>query len=100
MTLQNSKKFDVYFGTYTENTISEGIYHSVLDAETGELVLVDTSSGALRRQFRDASNQERDQLLKMFRKNKIDHIELSTDRPYLNDVRQLFRRRQLRARRG
>ena len=70
------------------------------DAETGELVLVDTSSGALRQQFRDASNQERDQLLKMFRKNKIDHIELSTDRPYLNDVRQLFRRRQLRARRG
>ena len=32
-----AQTFDVYFGTYTDKSPSEGIYHSILDAGTGEL---------------------------------------------------------------
>ena len=70
------------------------------DAETGELVLVDTSSSKLRSQFHQTAKEKQENLLTMFRKNKIDHIKLSTDKPFVNEVRQLFRKRQLRARRG
>ena len=70
------------------------------DAETGELVMVDTSSKTLRRTFAARAKEEESSLYKMFRKNKVDHIQLSTDRPFVNEVRQLFRQRQIRSRRG
>lgn len=39
MTLQSlsAQTFDVYFGTYTHNNQSRGIYHAVFDTETGQL---------------------------------------------------------------
>jgi uncharacterized protein (DUF58 family) len=70
------------------------------DAETGELIMVDTSSKALRKSFAGQAKEEQDRLYKMFRKNKVDHIQLSTDRPFVNEVRQLFRQRRIRSRRG
>jgi uncharacterized protein (DUF58 family) len=73
------------------------------DAETGELMLVDTSSKSLRREFTEKANAEHDRLRTMFRKNKVDHIDFSTitkDDTYVNEIRKLFRRRQIRARRG
>lgn len=70
------------------------------DAETGELLLVDTRSVTLRKQFATAAQEHRESLLTMFRRNKVDHIPLSTTRPFVDDVRRLFRQRQIRARRG
>ncbi len=70
------------------------------DAETGELMIVDTQSAALRKAFAAQANAEYEALLAMFRRNKVDHIPLSTVRPFVDDVRQLFRQRQIRARRG
>jgi uncharacterized protein (DUF58 family) len=70
------------------------------DAETGELMVVDTHSAALRDSFAKAAQQESEALLTMLRKNKVDHIALSTARPIVDDVRKLFRQRQMRSRRG
>ena len=70
------------------------------DAETGELMIVDTQSAALRKAFASQACAEQEALLAMFRRNKVDHIPLSTVRPFVDDVRQLFRQRQIRARRG
>ncbi len=70
------------------------------DAESGALRVVDTADAKVRARFADAARAEQDALLRTFRRNRIDHIPLSTDRPFVDDVRRLFRQRQLRARRG
>jgi uncharacterized protein (DUF58 family) len=73
------------------------------DAETGELMLVDTSSKSLRSEYAQNAKQKQESLRTMFRKNKVDHIDFSTitkDDSYVNEIRKLFRRRQTRARRG
>jgi uncharacterized protein (DUF58 family) len=70
------------------------------DAETGALRIVDTQSAAVRDAFAAAALSDQDALLTMLRRNKVDHIALSTDRPFADDVRQLFRKRQSRSRRG
>jgi uncharacterized protein (DUF58 family) len=72
----------------------------VQDPETGELELLDTSSHQLRKAFREKAAQEADALKRMFRKNKIDALNLSTERPFIDDIHKLFRQRQLRAARG
>ena len=63
------------------------------DPETGELRLVDTSSLALREAFAANARLERDEMERFFRKNAIDTISVSTDRPYIDAVRTLFKRR-------
>jgi uncharacterized protein (DUF58 family) len=63
------------------------------DPETGELALVDTSSSAVRAAFAAAAADARGQRERFFRKTGIDGLELSTDRPYIDQIRALFRRR-------
>lgn len=63
------------------------------DPETGELVLVDTSDGRVRESFAATAKEEEESLLKFFNRSGIDHISISTDRPYINEVRALFKRR-------
>ena len=63
------------------------------DPETGELLLVDTSSAMVREAFRTQAATENDALLRFLRRTGIDFIRLSTDAPYIDDVRALFRRR-------
>jgi len=72
----------------------------VQDPETGDVRLVDTSSSSLRKHFETHSEEHLADLEKSFRKFKIDYINLSTDRPYIRDIRQLFQKRQTRAGRG
>ncbi len=64
------------------------------DAETGEEMLVDTSSPDLRKLFQERNRREEEDLLKLFRANKIDHIRLSTDRPYEKEILRFFRQRE------
>ena len=63
------------------------------DPETGELVLVDTSSAAVRRSFAQTASEEAEELRRFLAKTGIDSLALSTDRPYIDDVRALFKRR-------
>jgi len=63
------------------------------DPETGELVLVDTSDRRVRAAFSDQAAQEEEALLRFLSRSGIDHISLSTARPYVNEVRALFKRR-------
>lgn len=72
----------------------------VQDPETGDVRLIDTSSSSLRRYYESHAEQHLTELEKSFRKFKIDYINLSTDRPYIRDIRQLFQKRQTRAGRG
>jgi uncharacterized protein (DUF58 family) len=63
------------------------------DPETGELVLVDTSDRSVRAAFAEKAAQEEEELLRFFNRSGIDHVELATDKPYINAVRALFQRR-------
>jgi uncharacterized protein (DUF58 family) len=72
----------------------------IQDPETGELMLLDTSSRHLREAFREAARREDDEVKRLFRRNKIDALALSTERPVIEDVHTLFRKRQSRAARG
>lgn len=66
------------------------------DPETGDLVLVDTSSKAVREAYSSASLSRQEELKRFFLKSGIDHIELDTARPYIDEIRKLFKRRALK----
>lgn len=63
------------------------------DPESGELMLVDTGSATVRQAFAARAAQDTSQLMRFFKRNAMDAISLSTGRPYIDDVRALFRRR-------
>ena len=63
------------------------------DPETGELVLVDTSSAAVRKRFAATASEETEELKRFFLKTGIDTLTIATDRPYIDEVRGLFKRR-------
>ena len=70
------------------------------DPETGDLVLVDTASAHVRKAFAQSASLENDTFSQLLKRYRIDHLPLSTGRPFIDDVRGLFRQRQLRAGRG
>jgi len=70
------------------------------DPETGELMLLDTGSRAIREAFAQRARSDEQALRDQFRRMKIDSMFLSTSRPFIDDVRTLFRQRQVRAARG
>jgi uncharacterized protein (DUF58 family) len=69
------------------------------DLETGEDVLVDTSSPAVRAHYRKQMTRYRLRQLKLFNKFGLDHCTIRTDRPYVRPLRELFARRAKRAHR-
>ena len=66
------------------------------DPETGEIVLADTSSAAVRKAFAAAAEDEAAKRAGFFRRSGIDVLSLATDRPYIDDIRALFKRRARR----
>ena len=63
------------------------------DPETGELVLVDTASASVRRAFAAKAEAETEELRRFFLRTGIETLPIATDRPYVDAVRALFRRR-------
>lgn len=63
------------------------------DPETGETVVVDTSSASVRRAFAESAREEASRLAAFFGKSGIDVLPISTAKPYIDEVRALFRRR-------
>ena len=63
------------------------------DPETGALVLVDTSSAKVRRAFAACAASETEDLRRFFLRTGIETLPIATDRPYIDAVRALFKRR-------
>jgi hypothetical protein len=68
------------------------------DAETGEMVVFDTSKRAVEA-YRRRVLQLREWREAMFRRYKIDFINVWTNKPYLQSLVQFFRIRERRLRR-
>ncbi len=66
------------------------------DAETGEILLVDTSSKRFRDQYGGHSSKRFDELKGMFRSSNVDFIPISTDKAYINELIQFFHMRHRR----
>ena len=66
------------------------------DAETGELILVDTSSRKFRSQYSNTSAQRFDELKSMLRTINVDCVSISTDKPYIQDLVRFFHMRHRR----
>lgn len=67
------------------------------DAESGQRVLLDTSSATVRRQFQAKARERSEQLRRLFRSIDIDHTEVITGRDYVRDLVGFFRQRAHRA---
>jgi uncharacterized protein (DUF58 family) len=67
------------------------------DAETGQVALVDGRKEA--RRHAEQRQRERADLARLTRRLGVDHLELRTDRPYLNTVLAFFEQRRRRLQR-
>lgn len=66
------------------------------DAESGEVIEVDTASAAVRKRFRELSLARGLQLVSDFRAEGIDTLQLRTDAPYMPALQRFFKTRERR----
>lgn len=69
------------------------------DFETGESVIVDTKSPAVRAHYEKQMKRVRNEQIALFNKLALDHCIVRTDQPYIKPLRDLFARRARRVRR-
>ena len=70
------------------------------DAETGELVEVNTGDARKRASFAERQARAQAELAKLFRSAGIDAIQLRTDKPYSIELARFFETREKRRLRG
>jgi hypothetical protein len=69
---------------------------AVEDAETGELLEIDTRKPQVRERFVELALQQYAALRGAFHGEAIDHLNLSTAQPYLAPLIQFFKTRERR----
>ncbi|MFA5246477.1 MAG: DUF58 domain-containing protein [Candidatus Micrarchaeia archaeon] len=67
------------------------------DEETGEQLLVDTSDPAFRANYEKLAKERQNFLTNLFRKSKIDQIDIFSDAPYEVPLRRFFHNRSKKA---
>lgn len=70
------------------------------DAETGEIVVVNTSDYAVRTEYEQKQKKRRDRLEKIFRSSGVDQILIECEKPYYEPMIRFFRERERRRRFG
>jgi uncharacterized protein (DUF58 family) len=60
------------------------------DAETGELLEVDTSNAGVRSWLAKKAQSREEGLKQAFRQSGVDRLEIRTDRPYANSLQKFF----------
>jgi uncharacterized protein (DUF58 family) len=66
------------------------------DAETGEMVLIDTGDAAVRRSYEELGRERGTRLRTLFASIDIDHVAIVSGRDYVKDLVVFFRRRERR----
>jgi uncharacterized protein (DUF58 family) len=70
------------------------------DAETGEMIEINTHDARKRRAFADRRNKHQAELMRVLRSANIDAIEVRTGEPYAAALGQFFETREKRRRHG
>ena len=68
------------------------------DAETGELLVVNTSDPEFRSEFENRAARTRANLERTFRRSRVDLIDIQTDVPYVQPLMRFFKERERRFR--
>lgn len=68
----------------------------LVDAESGVPYMVDTSNTKVRERYAAKANQMREERTKLFGSVGVDHIDISTDRSYIEEFIKFFRMRKRR----
>ena len=68
----------------------------VVDAETGQEALVDTSSAAVREAFADRAAHRAARAEHTLKRARVDHVTLRTDEDYVEPLSSFFRHRSKR----
>jgi uncharacterized protein (DUF58 family) len=66
------------------------------DAESGEVIELDTASAAVRKRFKELSAERGRRLVSDFRSEGIDTLQLQTDAPYMPALQRFFKTRERR----
>ncbi len=66
------------------------------DAETGEIITIDTGSRSFRDRYDQLGNSRMEGLRKLFRSMDVDHIDIRTGEDYVFDLVGFFRNRERR----
>ena len=66
------------------------------DAETGEVVVLDTRDAKARGMYRQLNLSAVEARRKFFQSNKIDNIEIRTEESYVEPLIRFFRQRAVR----
>lgn len=69
------------------------------DAESGERILIDTGSAAVRNRYNTFGTDRQKQLKALFRSMAVDHLSILTGQNYLRKIVGFFRTRERRLRR-
>jgi uncharacterized protein (DUF58 family) len=68
----------------------------VVDAETGESLWVDSSNALVRDRYARWWNEQQQIRTKLFRRCRVDAVDIRTDRSYINPLVSFFRAREKR----
>jgi len=66
------------------------------DAETGEVIELDTASATVRKRFKELALERARRMVNDFRSEGVDTLELKTDAPYMPALQRFFRTRERR----
>ena len=66
------------------------------DAETGEIVVIDTSSTSVRKKYERLGREQSDEFRDLFASMGVDQIEIQTDKDYIPNLVKFFRSRERR----
>jgi uncharacterized protein (DUF58 family) len=64
------------------------------DAETGEIVVVDSRSARVRRLFQGRAQEERSQQDSLMRSLEVDELEITTGKDYVHELSRFFKKRE------
>lgn len=76
-----------------EEALSDSGVVAFEDAETGEILMVDTSSKKVRKRYWEYRQKLQGELIGLFRRYGIDRIALQTGQAYENELVRFFRKR-------
>ena len=93
MTNQKHDIIGIHISDPSESTLPAAGWITLEDAETGELVEINTSDPKVRAQYAKAAAERRESRKKMLNRAGLDMIEAETGKPYFIELKKFFERR-------
>lgn len=93
ITNQKHDVIGIHISDPSESTLPRAGWVTMEDAETGEVVEINTNDKKVRGAYEKAAAERRDSRKRMLTRAGLDLIEAETDKPYLIELKKFFERR-------